>query len=138
MDENKKFFNLHHCIYALLYHLVLITKDRRRCLSAPMLDRVREIAAARCDGWGGTLLEMTGEPDHIHLLIALLPNLELSNFVNNLKTTTSRLVRKEFADHLASVYREPVLWSRSYCIVSGGGAPLSIITQYLEQQERPE
>ena len=81
---------------------------------------------------------MTGEPDHVHLLITLAPKLELSNFVNNLKTTTSRLVRKAFADHLVSVYRKPVLWWRSYCIVSGSSAPLSIITQHIEQQERPE
>ena len=103
-----------------------------------MLDRLREIAAARCAGWGGRLLEMNGEPDHVHLLIALPPNLDLSAFVNNLKTTTSRLVRKEFANHLASVYRKPLFWSRSYCIVSCGTAPLSIIKQYIEQQERPQ
>jgi len=138
MSEQTEFSKLYHCVYALHYHLVLVTKYRRRCLTAPMLDRVREIAAARCEGWGGRLLEMNGEPDHVHLLIALPPNLDLSNFVNNLKTTSSRLVRKEFADHLAGTYRKPVLWSRSYCIVSCGGAPLSIIKQYIEQQERPE
>jgi putative transposase len=41
---------------------------------------------------------MNGEPDHVHLLVSLPPNLELSGFVNNLKTTTSRLIRKEFAN----------------------------------------
>jgi putative transposase len=138
MTEQAKFSKLYHCVYALHYHLVLVTEYRRRCLTAPMLDRLREIAAARCEGWGGSLLEMNGEPDHAHLLVALPPNLDLSSFVNNLKTTTSRLVRKEFAEHLAPVYRKPVLWSRSYCIVSCGGAPLSIIKPYIEQQERPE
>jgi putative transposase len=87
---------------------------------------------------GGKLLEVNGEPDHVHLLVSLPPNLDLSNFVNNLKTTSSRLLRKEFAEHLAPVYRKPVFWSRSYCIISCGGAPLSIIRQYIEQQERPE
>jgi putative transposase len=103
-----------------------------------MLNRFREIATARCKGWGGILMECNGEPDHVHLLISLPPSLELSGFVNNLKTTTSRLLRKEFADELRRVYSKPVLWSRSYCIVSCGGAPLSIIQQYIEQQERPE
>lgn len=138
MREQTEFSKLYHCVYALHYHLVLVTKYRRRCLTAPMLDRLREIAAVRCEGWGGKLLEMNGEPDHAHLLVALPPNLDLSNFVNNLKTTSSRLIRKEFSDHLAHVYRKPVFWSRSYCIVSCGGAPLSIIKQYIEQQERPE
>ena len=138
MTEQAEFSKLYHCVYALHYHLVIVTRYRRRCITAPMLERFREIATARCEGWGGKLLEVNGEADHIHLLTALPPNLDLSNFVNNLKTTSSRLLRKEFAEHLASVYRKPAFWSRSYCIISCGGAPLSIIKQYIEQQERPE
>ena len=65
-----------------------------------MLARVREMAATRCTGWGRSLLEFNGEADHVHLLVALPPNLDLSRFVNNLKTTNSRLLRKEFTDRL--------------------------------------
>jgi putative transposase len=103
-----------------------------------MLERFREIATARCEGWGGRLLESNGEPDHVRLLVALPPNLDLSRFVNNLKTTSSRLLRKEFAEHLNRVYRRPVFWSRSYCIITCDGAPPSIIRQYIEQQAGPE
>ena len=46
----------------------------------------------------------------------LPPNLNLSHFVNNVKTTSSRLVRREFAHQLNRIYRKPVFWSRSYCI----------------------
>jgi len=138
MTKQAEFSKLYHCVYALHYHLVIVTKYRRRCLTEPMLNRFREISEMRCEGWGGTLIECNGEPDHVHLLISLPPSLELSGFVNNLKTTTSRLMRKEFSDELHRIYTKPVLWSRSYCIVSCGGAPLSIIRQYIEQQERPE
>lgn len=137
MSPQAQFSKLYHCVYALHYHLVLVTKYRRRCLTKPMLDRLTEVAAARCEGWGGKLLEINGEADHVHLLVSLPPNLELSGFVNNLKTTTSRLIRKEFALHVDRFYRKPVLWSRSYCIISCGGAPLSIIKQYIEQQAAP-
>ena len=56
---------------------------------------------------------------------------------NNLKTTSSRLVRREYTRQLSRVYRKPVFWSRSYCIISCGGAPLSVITQCVEQQKAP-
>jgi putative transposase len=92
----------------------------QKCLS-----RLREIAEARCAGWGGKLLAMNSEADHVHFLLDLPPNLDLSMFVNNLKTTSSRLLRKEFADKLNRVYRKPVFWSRSYCTISCGGAPRS-------------
>ena len=118
--------------------MVLCTEYRRKCIDADMLNRLKEIAEVRCKGWGGRLMEFNGEVDHIHLLIALPPNLDLSSFVNNLKTTSSRLIRKEFAAKLARVYRKPVFWSRSYCIISCGGAPLSILKQYIEHQEAPE
>ena len=39
---------------------------------------------------------------------------------------------------LGQVYKKPVLWSRTYFVTSCGGAPLSVIKQYIEQQERPE
>ena len=71
-------------------------------------------------------------------MIALPPNLDLSKFVNNLKTTRSRLLRKEFAETVKRVYRQRVFWSRSDCIISCGGAPLSILKQYIEQQDNPE
>jgi putative transposase len=138
MIGKSEFSKLYHCVYSLHYHLVLVTKYRRRVITRPMLERLREIARARCEGWGGELVELNGEPDHIHLLVSLPPSLELSGFVNNLKTTTSRLIRKEFADEVAKTYSKPVFWSRSYCIVSAGGAPLSIIRQYVEQQAGAE
>jgi putative transposase len=84
--------------------------------------------------WGGTLLECNGEADHMHLLIELPPTVLLSTFVNNVKTVSSRLLRKAYRTELARWYRQPVLWSRSYCVLSCGGAPLSVLRQYIEQQ----
>jgi putative transposase len=103
-----------------------------------MLDRLHEIVVQLCDSWGGTLVEMNGEADHIHLLLEMNPKAAPSVVANNFKTVTSRLLRKEFAKELNAVYRKPVLWSRSYFVASCGGAPLSVIKQYIEQQHRPE
>jgi putative transposase len=137
MSEKVKMNKLYHCVYALHYHLVMVTKYRRKCITAPILERLRAIVALRCENWGGTLIEFNGEADHVHVLASLPPNLDLSRFVNNLKTTSSRLLRKEFPQ-LKRVYRKPVFWSRSYCAISCGGAPLAVIKQYVEQQASPE
>jgi putative transposase len=50
-----------------------------------------------------------------------------SSSVNDLKTVSSRLIRKEFGYELARWYRQPVFWSHSYCVISYGGAPLSVL-----------
>lgn len=138
MSQKVKMHTLFHCTYALSYHLVLVTKYRRRCITKPVLERLREIVEQRCLDWRGDLIEMNGEADHVHILASLPPNIDLSRFVNNLKTTSSRLIRRDFADQLNYVYRgKPVFWSRTYCIVSCGGAPLSVLKQYVEQQDAP-
>ena len=95
-------------------------------------------AKERCEAWGGKLIEANGEADHVHLRLDLPPTAALADFVNALKTGTSRRLRTMFAEELAGVYSKPVLWSRSYCVLSCGGAPLAVIQQYIEQQDRPE
>lgn len=133
-----KISKLHHCVYALHYHLVLVTKYRKKCLTAPMLADFEVQSKERCEAWGGKLIEVNGEADHIHLLIDLPPTVALAEFVNALKTGTSRRLRSVFAQHLEAFYSKPVLWSRSYCVLSCGGAPLAVIQQYIQQQDRPE
>lgn len=71
----------------------------------------------------------------MHLRISTPPDISMSKLVNNLKTVSSRLLRKEFAAQLATVYRKPVLWHRAYFIVTCGGVPLSVIQQYIENQQ---
>jgi putative transposase len=129
---------LYHCVYSLHYHLVIVTKYRRHVLTKPMLDRFDGLARERVEAWGGRLLEVNGEAEHVHLLFTLPPKYVLAEFVNALKTGTSRRLRAEFPSEVNKVYRKPVLWSRSYCIISCGGAPLSVLKQYIENQERPE
>jgi len=125
---------LFHCTYSINYHLVMVTKYRKECIMPEMLEKLKEISARILTTWEGELLEFNGEADHIHLLISIPPKMAPSNLVNNLKTVTARLIRKEFSEHLAKVYYKPVFWSRSYCIITCGGAPLSVIKQYIEQQ----
>lgn len=54
--------------------------------------------------------------------------------MNTLKTISSRELRKEFAAELAKHYWKPVLWTRAYCILSAGGAPLDVIRKYIQNQ----
>ena len=125
---------LFHCVFSLNVHLVLVTKYRRKCINKPMLDFLQNNFDRLAKQWGCDLLEFNGEPDHVHLLLSMNPKITPSVFVNNIKTVTSRLIRRDFQKELIKFYRKPVFWSRSYCILSCGGAPLSIIKQYIEQQ----
>lgn len=128
----------YHCVYKLTYHLVLVTKYRKKCLSNEMLNRLEEIVEKNCADWEIDLLEFNGEADHIHLLLEMHPNIMPSKFINNLKTVSSRLIRKEFEEELKPYYWKPVLWTRAYCLLTTGGATIDVIREYIKNQERPE
>lgn len=127
----------YHCVYKLTYHLVLVTKYRKKCLSNEMLNRLEEIVKKNCADWEIDLLEFNGEADHIHLLLEMHPNIMPSKFINNLKTVSSRLIRKEFEEELKPYYWKPVLWTRAYCLLTTGGATIDVIREYIKNQERP-
>ena len=127
----------YHCVYKLTYHLVLVTKYRRECFTDDMLKRLEEIVRKSCEDWEIELLEFNGEADHVHLLLDMHPNIMPSKFINSLKTVTSRLLRKEYADHLQKFYWKPVLWTRAYCLLTTGGATIETIRQYIQNQHRP-
>ena len=64
-----------HCVYHLHYHLVLVTKYRKRCLTETLTKRLEEICKNLCRKWDIEILEFGGEEDHIHMLLSLHPNI---------------------------------------------------------------
>jgi putative transposase len=103
-----------------------------------MLERLNDICSDLCHKWEIELLEFGGEAEHIHLLLEMNPTIQISKFVNSLKTVTSRYIRKEFSEHLSQYYSEPVLWTRAYYISTVGGAPLTTVKEYIQKQEGPD
>ena len=133
--------NLHshrHCVYKINLHIVFATKYRRKVINAQMLERMKEIFSRLCQNQKSELIEFGGESDHVHLLVDLSPDVAVSKLVNTLKTISSRLIRKEFAEHLNQFYWKPVFWTGAYCVISSGGAPLDVLKQYIQNQETPD
>lgn len=134
--ENQELNSLYHSTYSLKFHLVLVTKYRRKVITKDILTRLKELFSDQLIRWECDLIEFNGEADHVHLLISTHPKILPSKLVNSLKTVTSRLIRKEFAEHVGKFYFKPVFWSRSYCIISVGGAPLSALKAYIQNQAK--
>lgn len=71
-------------------------------------------------------------PDHVHVLVEIDPQFGIVKLVRYMKGRSSRLLRMEFS-WLKS--RLPTLWTNSYFVATVGGAPLSAIKQYIENQK---
>ena len=118
-------------------HLVFVTKYRRGVFTKAVLDDLRGIFAKVCADFEAELVECDGEDDHVHLLVNYPPKVAVSMLVNSLKGVSSRLVRKRNYPSVRKKLWGGALWSLSYFAGSCGGAPITIIRQYVEQQQTP-
>lgn len=118
-------------------HLVFVAKYRREVFDKDATERLHGYFEKVCGTFGATLVEVDGEQDHVHLLVEYQPNVQVSTLVNSLKGVSSRLLRRDRPD-LADRFWKGVLWSPSYFAASCGGAPISVIRQYIEQQRTPQ
>ena len=137
MEKSSEIRRGRHCIFNLHVHLVFVTKYRRKVFTKAILDEMRGIFTKVCTDFEAELAEFEGEQDHVHLLVNYPPKISVSKLVNSLKGVSSRLLRKQFPE-IETWYWNGALWSPSYFAASCGGAPLSVIRQYIEQQKTPE
>jgi len=119
-------------------HLVFVTKYRRKIFTKQILNELKVIFSSVGADFESRLVEFEGEGDHVHLLIEYPPKVSVSKLVNSLKGVSSRLIRKKEYPSVQDALWGGSLWSPSYFAGACGGAPLSVIRQYIEQQESPQ
>ncbi len=125
--------NNNHSVFLLYYHLVLVTKYRRKVIDDNISNRLKEIFEKIQGNYNITLQEWNHDKDHVHILFKAHPNSELSKFINAYKSASSRLIKKEYPKIKEQLWKE-YFWSRSYCLLTTGGAPIAVIKKYIESQ----
>ena len=123
-----------HAKYNLEYHLILVTKYRKKCIDDKIFDTIKAQAIKILSMNGGVVEEINHDGDHVHMLISVPPQTCLSSMINSLKSTTARLVRRDHKERIEKIYWKPYFWSRSYLILSTGGAPIEVIRKYIQEQ----
>jgi len=119
-------------VYSCKYHVVWCPKYRRPVLVHGVDRRLKEILREVASERRAEIIEMEIMADHAHLLVEVDPQYGIHRLVRQMKGRSSRLLRQEFA-WLRS--RIPTLWTNSYFLSTVGGAPLSVIKQYIENQK---
>ena len=125
--------NNNHSVFLMYYHLVLVVKYRRKVIDDTISARLREIFEYIAPKYNISLQEWNHDIDHIHILLKGKPNTELTKFINAYKSASSRLIKKEFPAIRKELWKE-YFWSRSFCLLTTGGAPIEIVRRYIESQ----
>ena len=132
---NMELDNNNHSVFLLYYHLVLVVKYRRKVFSDQMSQYAKDIFVRICSSYNITLEEWNHDQDHVHVMFRAHPNTEMSKFINAYKSASSRLIKKDFPEVRRKLWKE-MFWSRSYCLLTTGGAPIETIRKYIENQGR--
>ena len=122
-----------HSVFLMYYHLVFVIKYRRKVFDDVISERAKEIFKYIAPNYNITLMEWNHDEDHVHILFKAQPNSELSKFINAYKSASSRLLKKEYPEIRKKLWKE-YFWSRSYCLLTTGGAPVDVIKKYIESQ----
>jgi putative transposase len=123
-----------HSVSDLKAHLIFVTKYRQKVLSATGLAVIEQACHAVAEKMGFQVLEFNGESDHVHLLLEYPPKLSISQMVNALKGVSSRRYGQA---GLPKPKGGIALWTPAHFSASVGGAPLEILKQYIQGQEKP-
>ena len=125
------------CVFMLHAHLVFCTKYRGKIFTDEHLKTLENIFRSVCADFDVQLEEFNGEQDHVHILVNYPPKVSVSKLVNSLKGVSSRRLKQYHPELIKPAYMKNALWSPSYFAGSVGGAPIEVLKQYIEQQDRP-
>ena len=123
-----------HGAYRTEYHIVWITKYRRRILNPGVRGYISQLFPKIIKIMPGCeIIEQNIQEEHIHMLMVIPPKYAVSDVIGEIKQYMASKIRKKFA-WLGKVYwKENVVWSPGY-FVSTVGLDEKQITEYVKWQ----
>jgi putative transposase len=117
----------------MYFHLILVVKYRKKVFDDEISEYARNKFIKISKKYNITLEEWNHDKDHIHILFRTHPNSEISKFINVYKSSSSRMIKKDFPKVKQKLWKE-MFWSRSFCLITSGGATIETIKQYINSQ----
>ncbi|TWT90339.1 Transposase IS200 like protein [Pseudobythopirellula maris] len=114
---------------SLTYHIVFSTKYRRPLLVSEMRGRLYEYMGGIVRREYGTLLEIGGVEDHVHLLTRIHPSTAVADFLRVLKSNSSGWVNEQ------SLTPNRFAWQEGYSAFTVSESQTGAVRRYIQRQE---
>jgi putative transposase len=128
-----------HSVYLCDYHIVLVTKYRRKVIAnegvwSYLEQKLREVTEhyPRLQ-----IKEINHDINHVHILISIPPQMKVGDVVRLLKTNSSRNIKTKFSFIKKLYYGTDGMWSDGY-FVSTVGINTETIKRYIENQGKAD
>lgn len=124
-----------HSVHSLYYHFIQVVKYRNKVfVNDSIVDllktKIREIAHT----YDVTILEVECDKDHFHMLFKATPMLKIPEFINAIKTITSREIQRNFPETKKELWKGK-FWSPSYFLATSGQVTIDVMKGYVDSQE---
>ncbi|NLT18162.1 MAG: IS200/IS605 family transposase [Clostridiales bacterium] len=121
-----------HRVHLIVYHLIWCPKRRKPVLIGDIAKNCQSIIEQKCEQHGWTILNLTIQPDHVHLFVRVFPTISAAEVVKECKGITSYELRKKHSE----LKKLPCMWTRSYFSSTAGNVSAETIQRYIEAQSR--
>lgn len=122
-----------HSVYSLRFHYVCCVKYRRKVLTPEVTKYLKDINENIAGKFGVQIIEQETDMDHIHIIFASKPAVQLSKFINSLKSTSARLIFRDHPEVKKQLWGGS-FWSPSYFLSTVGEVKLEDIKKYVQSQ----
>ena len=126
-----------HSTYDCKYHIVWITKYRKRVLVGVIAERIRDLLRGICKEHEVEIIKGHISQDHVHLFVSVPPHLAISKLVQYLKGKSSYKMMQE-NKQLSKVFWGRHLWGRGYFVATSGNITDEVIMEYINHQDDKE
>ena len=117
--------------YSQIYlHIVFSVRNRQYLIDRRWKDELYKYLTAIVQNQNHKLIIINGMPDHIHMLIGLKPNSNISHLVRELKANSSKWINSK------KLTPSKFIWQEGYGAFSIGHSQLPKTINYIKNQER--
>ena len=126
--------SLSHCVYHCDYHLILVTKYRKKIFNEGIFAYFELRLVEVMEHYPLIKIKTVNhDKDHIHFLISLPPTMAVGKVVGIIKQNTAKDLKQKFPFIKDVYWGTGSVWSEGY-FVTTVGVNEAIIKKYIENQ----
>ncbi len=110
-------------------HIIFAVQGRASIISSEWEQRLYDYIIAIAHENGHKVLSINGMPDHLHILIGLMPNQALSELVKKIKSSTSKWLNEQ------KIVHGKFSWQEGYAAFAISKSRLPAIIKYIQDQK---
>ncbi len=124
-----------NCKYNINYHYTWIPKTRAKIMVNPFSKDIKQFLLEKCAEKKWDPLALQVMPDHIHFFLSAPPKWAPSKIIQELKSYSSRLLRRKYAI-IRDMRSTPDFWASGYYVGCAGHVTAHSVARYIAEQNK--